>query len=368
MAARRVFASMKDYPGGWVLMIVVATALAMMAAGEGWIVSLVLLALILSVPLAKAGDAAKKHLKIPRGLVVFGIPVILVLLVLASLTMGGIQIRNAIAEGLQATEQSPEDQQDTSPAGVITRIIYRPWMGRLNVQQQRMRETIAEWLKSAHTILGQLVGQVVTGLSGVVTGLGVLLVSALIALNPREYYRVFVMLFPPTLRPHLEPVLAEVGARVGRWALARVISATALTAMTIVGLAIVGTPWAVGLGLITGLFSFIPVIGTILAGLMAFLTVLVTQQGSWVGVLIVFAVANTVETYVLLPVLLRRAANIPPGLTIGSLLVMGTVGGLPGMLIASPLVLIITTVAETSSDVRQRPLEPQEGAPEAGAE
>jgi len=377
MAAKRTLTTMRDYPGGWVLMLVIATALAMTAAGEGWIVSLVLLALILSVPLAKAADGAKQRFRVPRAVTLTVIPVGLVLVVLASLALGGLQIADSIAEQLEREEalvrlpararpvpsasdtrasltSAPITDEAEPPrlADKIATILYRDWMANM-VDRRALGDAVDDALKAGTAFIGQLLSQLMTGLSGFVTGLGVLLVSTLIAAKPKAYYGIFIALFPPTLRPRVEPVAREVGVRMGRWAVARVISAAALAVMTAVGLHLCGVRFALGLGLITGLTSFIPIIGTVLGGLVAFLTVLVTREGSWLGVLIVFVIANIVETYVLLPVLLKRAANIPPGLTIGSLLVMGTVGGLPGMLVASPLVLIITTVAETSADASE---------------
>ena len=350
----------------------------MTAADKGWIVSLVLLALVLSVPLARAADVARKRFHIPRAVTLTVLPVGLVLVVLASLALGGWQVGKSIAEQLETERRTarmaaatlaksrsrsrpggqgpfltslpaPEEPPPQRLADRVTTILYRDWMTGL-VDRQAMSDAIDKGLKTGTAFFGRLLSQLLTGLSGFVTGLGVLLVSTLIAARPDEYYRVFLSLFPPTLRPRVEPVAREVGRRMARWAVARVISASALALMTAVGLHISGVRFALSLGLITGLTSFIPVIGTFLGGAFAFLTVLVTREGSLVGLLIVFVAANLIETYVLLPVLLRQAANIPPGFTIGSLLVMGTVGGLPGMLIASPLVLVITTVGESSAD------------------
>ena len=72
-------------------------------------------------------------------------------------------------------------------------------------------------------------------------------------------------------------------------------------------------------------------------------------------------VLQRLDSRPLLPVevfhLLNWAAEYymaPPGMTIASLLVMGTIGGLPGLLIASPMVLTITTVAEVSRESKDQ--------------
>ena len=114
--------------------------------------------------------------------------------------------------------------------------------------------------------------------------------------------------------------------------------------MTIVGLLIAGGLWALGvplaatLGFISGLFEFVPNIGPILSGIPAALLAITVSPAHVVYVVALYAAVQTLESYLLTPMVMRRAISLPPALTITAQLVGTLTGGWLGLLLATPLV------------------------------
>ncbi len=158
------------------------------------------------------------------------------------------------------------------------------------------------------------------------------------AFHPDPYRNGLLTLVAPSLRPKARVILARIALLLRGWLLARLFSMAVVGALTTLGLWAAGVPLAVILGLIAGFLGFIPNLGPILSAVPALLLAL--SQGSstvWLVAGLYIAV-QTVETYVLTPVVEERETSIPPALVLAAQLVMGTLYGLLGLALASPLI------------------------------
>jgi predicted PurR-regulated permease PerM len=106
-----------------------------------------------------------------------------------------------------------------------------------------------------------------------------------------------------------------------------------------VGLAIIGVPGALLLGVLTGLLALIPFIGAIIAWAIALLTALSMPDPAagalWVTVL--FAAQSVFESTIIGPHVMGRHTDLHPLVVMSSLLLFGYFMGIGGMLIAIPV-------------------------------
>ncbi len=103
-----------------------------------------------------------------------------------------------------------------------------------------------------------------------------------------------------------------------------------------VGLAIIGVPYALFIGVLAAIMEFIPVIGTIVVG---FVAVVIALTQSWTLALITLAytiVLDCVEGYVLSPRILGRAVQIKPVVTLLAMIAGSQVFGIWGAIFAAP--------------------------------
>jgi predicted PurR-regulated permease PerM len=84
-------------------------------------------------------------------------------------------------------------------------------------------------------------------------------------------------------------------------------------------------------------FNFIPNVGPFIAAVPAVLLALVQSPQTAAYAVIVFVVVQTVDAYILTPLVDRKSVELPPVLTIAAQLLLGIMFGFVGLLLASPL-------------------------------
>ena len=110
--------------------------------------------------------------------------------------------------------------------------------------------------------------------------------------------------------------------------------------ITISGLLMVGAPMALALGVLAGLLTFIPYVGGIVAAIPALL-IAFTRGGHMVlSVMLVYLVAHVVEGYIVGPFVQHRLLYLPPALILVTQFVLEVFAGIPGVMLATPLMVV----------------------------
>lgn len=118
-------------------------------------------------------------------------------------------------------------------------------------------------------------------------------------------------------------------------------------ALTWVGLLALGTPFALTLAMVAALLSFIPNIGPILSAVPAVLIGLTVSPTMALYVMLLYIGVQTVETYLITPLIQRSIIAMPPALLMTAQLAMGVPLGVLGLLVAAPLTLVLLVLVET---------------------
>lgn len=146
-----------------------------------------------------------------------------------------------------------------------------------------------------------------------------------------------IVLAGPKYEQDAEHLIATVTRVVGGYLRGQTIASFATGALATAGLAIIGVPYPLVLGIITFFFNYVPYVGPFIAGLIAALVGLFV--GPWTAVLaiVVIVVAQNVTDTLVTPRVMSEQVDLHPILVIFSLLVGGTLFGIPGMLFAIPV-------------------------------
>lgn len=201
--------------------------------------------------------------------------------------------------------------------------------------------------------VGQLT-RAVGGIIGAFTTLVMILVLGIyFAVEPRLYRRGVAWMLPMDKRDHFRKTAEEMGHALRRLLAGRLLGMVVEGVVTGALLAIYGVPMAALLGLITGLLAFLPNIGAIVSGL---LMVLVGFSGGWemgLYTVAVYAIVQTVDGYLIVPMIARKTVDLPPALVLGAQLIMGVLFGLLGLILADPLVAMLKVWLERSAKKNQ---------------
>ncbi len=139
----------------------------------------------------------------------------------------------------------------------------------------------------------------------------------------------------------------EINRILSAWIRGQAICCLVLAAIYATGLTIIGLNLGLIVGLSAGLLSFIPYVGTVLGGLTAILLSL-SQNGGWHGVisvLIVFAIGQGLNDYVIQPRFLGDRVGLSAAWVIFALFAGGAAFGFLGIMLAVPVTATLGVIA-----------------------
>ena len=149
---------------------------------------------------------------------------------------------------------------------------------------------------------------------------------------------------PREHRSELLHVLRDTNVMLGRYIRGQLILVLLMSTITTIALTILGVPYSVLLGVMTGVLETIPFVGPITAGAIACLVALGHpnpfgwSQIAYVGVVaVMYTILRHAEDYLVIPTVIGRAVRLHPAIVIFSLLSGGAVFGLLGIVLAVPV-------------------------------
>jgi predicted PurR-regulated permease PerM len=195
----------------------------------------------------------------------------------------------------------------------------------------------------------------------VVTGLFIIIfLSIYIAIDPEMYRRGIMSLFPKRRRQRAGEVLSAIGAVLRKWLVTQLIAMLTIGAVSTALLLMLRVKAAFALGLLAGLFEFIPTIGPIVSSLPAIAMGFVDSPEKALWVVIAYVGIQFLENHVLIPLLMKGGINLAPALTVFTQALMALTFGFLGLMCAVPL-LAATVVAVKMLYVEDVVGEPQIG-------
>ena len=201
--------------------------------------------------------------------------------------------------------------------------------------------TFNDWLaRRGGTVVSQLTGLASTTAGVVVNILIVGILGIYFASQPSLYSRGLKHLLPLSYRKRAGEVLGVIDDGLRRWLVGRFALMVINGALTAIGLKLLGIPLALTLGLLAGLLNFVPNFGPWIAATPAVLIAFLQgpQQALYVAVL--YLVLQSVDGYLLTPLVDRKSVELPPVLTITAQVILGLAFGFIGILLASPLTAV----------------------------
>jgi len=169
----------------------------------------------------------------------------------------------------------------------------------------------------------------------------VMFIGLFVAFDPHLYRRGVVSLIPPDGRDRAQAVIDAIVQGLRDWLLGRIISMVVIGVVISVGLGLLDIPLALVLGVIAALLEFIPVLGPLVASVPGILIALTESPMQAVYVSLFYLVVQQLEGNVLTPIVQQQVVSLPPALGLFTVLAMGLVFGMVGILVATPLTVVV---------------------------
>ena len=159
-----------------------------------------------------------------------------------------------------------------------------------------------------------------------------------LVIRPEPWVNGFVSLFPAGWRQRTREVLQALYQTEQRWFLGQLAAMTFIGVFWAISLSLIGVPFALLIGIFSGLISFIPYVGALISVVVPVVLALISDPFSAVWVIVAFIIIQQIEGNLLQPIVMSRAVDLHPALVVFAILVMGTLFGIVGVFLAVPLV------------------------------
>lgn len=202
-------------------------------------------------------------------------------------------------------------------------------------------EAIAQQLGSQLTnVAGTVAGGILPLLSSIVSALVDILLTVVISIyllvDGSRAVRWLRERTPASQRGRIGSTITIIQNIVGGYIRGQITLCFIVGVLVGVGMAILGMPYAVLLGVLTFITEFIPVVGSIFAGTISVLLALTQGWLTAVLVLVYFVLVHILEGYVLAPRLLGKAVGLHPLVSLLALIIGAELFGLWGAVFAAP--------------------------------
>ena len=153
-------------------------------------------------------------------------------------------------------------------------------------------------------------------------------------------------LIPHSQRDTVFSLARETDDMLGAFLRGQLLVMLALAVIYSLGLAIVGIKFAIAIGVVAGLVSFVPYLGFVFGIGLAGLTVVLEPNPLWhlAGVVAVFTIAQVIEGSLLTPKLVGDRIGLHPVLVIFAVAAGGQLFGFFGILLALPAAAILSVL------------------------
>ncbi len=221
------------------------------------------------------------------------------------------------------------------------------WMAHLSSEDvANLREAAGQYAGSAMGWAGQLLKNIIS------EGFALFDILALIVITPvvafyllRDWRKLTVTIDSLLPRKHhdmIRDALREIDRTLSGFLRGQALVCLCLGIIYSVGLSLVGIKYGATIGIIAGVLSFIPYVGSTFCGVTS-LALAFVQYGDWQHialVLLVFLVGQSLESYVLTPKLVGGRVGLHPVWILFALFAGGALLGFVGVLIAVPVAAV----------------------------
>lgn len=215
---------------------------------------------------------------------------------------------------------------------------------RLGIPRAQIDSAFAQIALQAQALAAGLVPLLEGILNGVLDTVLVAVLSIYLLVDGERLVRWLRTSAPIKHRPRVAFAIDAFQRVVGGYIRGQLVLSALIGLMVGFGMAVLGVPYAVLLGMLAFILEFIPIIGVLISG--AACVLLALTQGWLIALLVLayFVFVHIIEGDVLGPRIVGKAVGVHPAVSIVALVAGGELFGIWGALFAAPIAGLIQTV------------------------
>ena len=175
----------------------------------------------------------------------------------------------------------------------------------------------------------------------------VIFLAMFLSVSPFDYVNGVVNLVPRRGKAKTKQLFESMGYNLQKWIKGAIISGFVIFVLISTALLILGVDMWLILAITAGLLNVIPNFGPIIAMIPAVMVALLTSPTLALMVAGSFIIVQAIEGNLITPNIQKKLLSIPPALLISFQVLMGTLAGGWGIVLAVPLLVIVITVVKS---------------------
>ncbi len=208
--------------------------------------------------------------------------------------------------------------------------------------------TIAKAIQESFVNIINLAGNLGSGLIRLIF---VLVVSLMISIEPNSYKEGLLTITPKSLRNKFRNILEKSNIALSNWMFSMAISSLFVGLLSLIVLSILDVKYVISNAIIAMVLNIIPNIGPVISAIFPFSIALLDNLWKPFLVLCCYVVIQNLESYLIMPSIMKKKANLLPGLTLISQFGFTFIFGPLGLILSLPLALVIQVIIKETIDI-----------------
>lgn len=214
----------------------------------------------------------------------------------------------------------------------------------------RTLSDISSQLGSIGTVIFDQTVGVISGIVAVVT---MFVIAFYLLVEEEAWKKIYRGIVPDEYYENITDMTMKIANKLGAWLRGQLVIMLVMGAITSIALAIVGTPYALTLGVVAALGEVVPIIGQWISAAIGVVVALTVSPLHALLAMIVYVVVQQFETHVLIPKVMSKALGLNPVAVIIAILIGYKLYGFLGIMVAIPIAATLGVVLEDWSVIRQ---------------
>ena len=205
--------------------------------------------------------------------------------------------------------------------------------------------TIAKAIQESFKNLINIAGNLGSGLLKLIF---VLVVSLMISIEPKQYKENILLLIPKNYRNKFRNILDKCNIALANWTFSMVISSLSVGILSLIVLSILDVKYVVSNALIAMVLNIIPNIGPVISAIFPISIALLDNFWKPLVVLGAYVIIQNIESYIIMPSIMKKKTNLLPGLTLISQFGFTFIFGPLGLILSLPLAVVMQVLIKES--------------------
>jgi predicted PurR-regulated permease PerM len=220
---------------------------------------------------------------------------------------------------------------------------------KLGISKAEQNQMMKEQQASTPGKLSAMISGLIAGVGGLLTDMILVLVYIFLFTYFRNYLKRFVIrMVPQDQESNAQKILHRSQKVTQKYLTGMALMIVGLWIMYGIGFSIVGVKNAIFFAILCGLLEIVPFVGNLIGTGLTIIMALAQGGGMnmVLGVVITYAVVQFLQSYILEPLVVGSEVNLNPLFTILSLIAGEFIWGIPGMILAIPVMGVVKIVCD----------------------